>query len=64
MVPKRDETTRRLLSSFMKEMSQQKLPLACIEEGAVPGQDDWDEDDESQQVECWWGIFRRKQSAE
>lgn len=60
MVAQRDETTDRLLSSFKDEMSRQQHPLVCIEESIVPGQDDWDDDDESAHIDCWWGVFRRQ----
>lgn len=60
MVAQRDETTHRLLSSFKDEMSRHQHPLVCIEENIAYGQDDWDQDDESGQVECWWGVFKRQ----
>lgn len=61
MVPLRDETTMRLLKSFKDVMDTQELPLTCIEEGNLDGQDDWDEAEEGSLVRCWWGIFARKQ---
>lgn len=63
MVPLRDETTKRLLKSFRDAMGRQDPPLTCIEEGILDGQDDWDEAEEGNQVNCWWGIFAREQSA-
>ncbi|OLN84382.1 Protein-lysine N-methyltransferase EFM2-like protein 1 [Colletotrichum chlorophyti] len=63
MVPLRDETTKRLLKSFRDAMNNQALPLTCIEEGTLDGEDDWGEAEEGSQVSCWWGIFARKQQA-
>ena len=63
MVPQRDATTIRLLLSFKDIMTRQDIPLICIEEGAVPSHDDWggddDDEDETNKVECWWGMFKR-----
>lgn len=61
MVPQRDQATIGLLAEFKRHMSSQQSPLICIEEGNVPGQDDWDEDDDTPQVQCWWGMFKRAQ---
>ncbi|KAL1861681.1 hypothetical protein VTK73DRAFT_6977 [Phialemonium thermophilum] len=62
MIPKRDGTTHRLMSSFREAMSSQPSPLLCVEEGVMPGRDDWGEDDdEPQSIDCWWGVFRRRQ---
>ncbi len=56
MVPLRDDTTVRLLSSF-RALMQDRNGLACIEEGELAGQDDWGEDEQETQVKCWWGVF-------
>ncbi|KAH6687897.1 putative methyltransferase-domain-containing protein [Plectosphaerella plurivora] len=63
MVPLRDETAKRLRDSFTAIMAAQNLPLTCIEEGILTGEDDWGEQDEEDTVECWWGIFARVQPA-
>ncbi len=60
MVPRRDKTTIGLLAKFRQHMAQQRVRLTCVEEGAVPCQDDWGDDDETAEVECWWGIFARQ----
>jgi len=61
MVPQRDATTIALSWVFREAMQNQAIPLACVEGGIVPGQDDWGEDDETPQVACWWGVFQRRQ---
>lgn len=57
MVPLRDITTRKLLVTFKTNLAQNDWPLVCFEEHSVEGQDDWGEDEDAQQVECWWGVF-------
>lgn len=64
MVPLRDEATRRLRDTFRAAMASQAMPLTCIEEGLLDGQDDWGEADDEDTVECWWGIFARAQPAQ
>ncbi|KAK7984948.1 methyltransferase-domain-containing protein [Apiospora saccharicola] len=59
MVPLRDAVTKNLLSTLRDLLSQGDDPVVCLEEDLLPCQDDWDENDESTQPECWWGIFRR-----
>ncbi|KAL2755058.1 hypothetical protein ACRALDRAFT_2042865 [Sodiomyces alcalophilus JCM 7366] len=61
MVPLRDGTTKSLLEKFRNAMSTGPDVLTCVEEGTLDGHDDWDEDEESSQVKCWWGIFARGQ---
>lgn len=63
MVPLRDETTKRLLSAFRNELARGDMEIVCVDEGIEPGQDDWDEDDDSQRVDCWWGVFKRLNSS-
>jgi hypothetical protein len=63
MVPQRDEITKGLLASLREElMSRPNRPLLCLEERIVDGQDDWGDehdDDETQDVSFWWGLFGR-----
>ena len=59
MVPKRDETTLRLLEAFKQAMLDLDTPLFCDEEDELAGQDDWIEDEDGGQVKCWLGIFSR-----
>ena len=59
MVPQRDGVTIRLLAAFQEAMGKANNPLVCLEEGRLAGQDDWEEDEETPPVECWWGIFKR-----
>lgn len=61
MVPQRDAVTLKLLSAFKNEMASKSIPLVCLEETVVAGQDDWgiDDDDEARQVKCWHGVFGR-----
>ena len=59
MVPLRDAVTKNLLSTLRDLLSQGDDLVVCLEEDLLPCQDDWDENDESTQPECWWGIFRR-----
>jgi hypothetical protein len=60
MVPYRDEATRDLVRMLQEELLRQTPPLACIDERIVTGQDDWGEEDEGQNVDCWLGIFQRQ----
>lgn len=59
MVPLRDETTKRLLSVFRDRLTEDDRQIICVEEDTVPGEDDWDEDDDSHALDCWWGVLRR-----
>lgn len=62
MVPQRDDITKGLLSAFKKEMARLDASLRCIDEGTVPGEDDWGDhgdDDETRRVGFWWGVFKR-----
>jgi len=63
MVPQRDEITKGLLRTLREELSRQSTPLVCTEEKIVSGQDgDWGDngdDDDTQRVGFWWGIFKR-----
>ncbi|KAK6074158.1 hypothetical protein SCUP515_06548 [Seiridium cupressi] len=61
MVPLRDKTTRRLLSELRGNLAEGERALVCLEEHTLMGQDDWgeDHDEETSQVECWWGILGR-----
>ena len=60
MVPLRDTHTRRMLSEFRDNMANQSVPLGCIKEDILLGEDDWDVDDEARNVQCWWGVFQRQ----
>lgn len=62
MVPQRDAITIKLLSAFREELTSKNIPLECLEETVVAGQDDWggDEDEEGAHVKCWLGIFGRQ----
>lgn len=62
MVPQRDTATIKLLSAFREELNSKDIPLDCLEETVVAGQDDWggDEDEEGAHVKCWLGIFGRR----
>ncbi|KAK7914729.1 hypothetical protein PG985_012432 [Apiospora marii] len=60
MVPLRDAVTKKLLSTLRVLLSQGDNPVVCLEEDLLPCQDDWDENEESTQLECWWGIFQRQ----
>ena len=59
MIPIRDEVTRKLKEAFLEELLHQSNPLVAVDQDFVTGQDDWGEDDEGQEVNCWWGIFAR-----
>ncbi|KAK9437628.1 S-adenosylmethionine-dependent methyltransferase-like protein [Metarhizium brunneum] len=59
MVPKRDSTTIRLLEAFRQAMLDLDVPLFCVEEDELAGQDDWVGDDEGGHVRCWLGVFSR-----
>ncbi|GFP56657.1 protein-lysine N-methyltransferase EFM2 [Trichoderma asperellum] len=59
MVPMRDETTRGLLESFKQAMLDLETPLFLEEEKKLDGEDDWGEDEDEGQVECWLGVFSR-----
>ncbi|ROV93427.1 hypothetical protein VMCG_08382 [Cytospora schulzeri] len=64
MVPQRDAVTVRLLSAFKTAMASKPIPLVCLEEKVVAGQDDWgaDEDDEAGKLRCWHGVFGRQKN--
>jgi protein N-lysine methyltransferase METTL21C len=65
MVPQRDETTKGLLGTLRNELAQRTTPLLCLEESVVDGQDDWGhehDDEDTQNVGFWWGIFGRDQA--
>ncbi|KAI1492798.1 putative methyltransferase-domain-containing protein [Biscogniauxia mediterranea] len=59
MIPQRDPTTKRLMAKFLSNMAQAVSPLILLEEHMLAGQDDWDEDEETPEVQCWWGVFGR-----
>lgn len=59
MVPKRDDTTRRLLAAFRQAMRNLDTPLICEEEDELPGQDDWVENETGGRINCWLGVFSR-----
>jgi hypothetical protein len=59
MVPLRDETTKRLLSIFRNKLAEEARQIICVQEDTVPGEDDWDGDDDSHTLDCWWGVFKR-----
>ncbi|OTB05052.1 hypothetical protein M426DRAFT_320112 [Hypoxylon sp. CI-4A] len=58
MVPQRDNTTKKLLASFMSNMEASGLTV--LEQHTLVGQDDWDDDEENSEIECWWAVFGRK----
>ncbi|KAK7739889.1 Protein-lysine N-methyltransferase rrg1 [Cytospora paraplurivora] len=62
MVPQRDVVTVKLLLAFKDEMASKSVPLICLEETFVAGQDDWGnvDDEESRRVTCWHGVFGRQ----
>ena len=62
MVPQRDEITKGLLGTLRDELAQRSSPFLCLHENMVNGEDDWGDehdDDETQQVGFWWGVFGR-----
>ena len=66
MVPQRDEITKGLLRMLRTELACQSAPLVCVQESTVEGHDgDWGDngdDDDSQRVGFWWGVFKREPS--
>ncbi|CAJ2499989.1 Uu.00g028420.m01.CDS01 [Anthostomella pinea] len=60
MVPQRDSTTKRLTARFRTRMVEGVSPLRVLEEHTLACQDDWDEDEETPEVQCWWGVFGRQ----
>lgn len=40
------------------------LCFILIEQGEEVGFDDWEENGESAEVRCWWGIWTRQQPAD
>lgn len=58
MVPQRDLTTRKLVAKFV--MAMEASGLTVLEKHTLVGQDDWDEDEESSGIECWWAVFGRR----
>jgi hypothetical protein len=59
MVPQRDATTVGLLDAFRQAMLDLDVPLFCVHEEELAGQDDWVDDDEQGNVRCWLGVFSR-----
>ena len=62
MVPQRDEITKGLLGTLRDELAQRPSPLLCLQESMVNGEDDWGDehdDDGTQCVGFWWGVFGR-----
>ncbi|RYP66568.1 hypothetical protein DL771_007721 [Monosporascus sp. 5C6A] len=57
VVPLRDSTAKKLLHKFRSAAARGPRPLICLEEHSLTGQDDWGDDEEASQVECWWGVF-------
>ncbi|KAI0009424.1 putative methyltransferase-domain-containing protein [Xylariaceae sp. FL0662B] len=60
MAPQRDSTTKRLTAKFRSAMALGESGLVVLEEHTLVGQDDWDENEETPEVYCWWAIFGRK----
>ncbi|KAI1384041.1 putative methyltransferase-domain-containing protein [Hypoxylon trugodes] len=58
MVPQRDLTTKRLMTKFVSAMEASSLMI--LEEHILLGQDDWDDDKENSDIECWWAVFGRQ----
>jgi hypothetical protein len=59
MVPIRDQITKGLITQFQSRMKTGGSSLVVLQEHTLTGQDDWGDDDESQEVECWCGVFGR-----
>ena len=59
MVPLRDATTRKLLEMFKGKMDRLGCPVIGDDSSVVFGQDDWESDGRSLDVECWYGTFGR-----
>ncbi|KAI8957995.1 putative methyltransferase-domain-containing protein [Daldinia sp. FL1419] len=59
MVPQRDLATKKLSAKFLSSMILSGLNV--LEQHALVGQDDWDEDGEDSGIECWWAVFGREQ---
>ena len=60
MVPLRDATTIQLLIDFKDAVACQTNPIFLLKDGRALGEDDWDGNTNSPQIECWWGVFGRK----
>ncbi|KAI1844787.1 hypothetical protein JX266_009015 [Neoarthrinium moseri] len=57
MTPFRDDITRKLFAQFRETLASGERPLVCLEEHSLTGMDDWGEDEEPSEIECWWGVF-------
>ena len=53
-VPKRDKTTKNLLTEFVGKAGSHGLQL--ISQGEEQVRDDWEAAD-GEEVECWWGLW-------
>ncbi|KAH9906525.1 putative methyltransferase-domain-containing protein [Xylariomycetidae sp. FL2044] len=62
MAPERDPTTKKLITAFRSAMARGDSPLVVLEEHTLVGQDDWDEDDGTSEVQCWWAVFGRRRT--
>ncbi|KAI1104613.1 putative methyltransferase-domain-containing protein [Jackrogersella minutella] len=58
MVPQRDLTTKKLVAKFVSIMVS--YGLIVLEQRTMAGQDDWDEDEENSEIECWLAVFGRQ----
>ncbi|KAI1401432.1 putative methyltransferase-domain-containing protein [Hypoxylon fuscum] len=58
MVPQRDLITKKLIANFLSIMAASDLII--LKELTLVGQDDWDEDGENSEIECWLAIFGRQ----
>ncbi|KAI0804328.1 putative methyltransferase-domain-containing protein [Xylaria sp. FL0064] len=60
MVPMRDEITKEFIVQFRSSMKGGAFPLVPLEEHVLTGRDDWGDDDDGHEVECWWAVFGRQ----
>ncbi|KAI2468728.1 putative methyltransferase-domain-containing protein [Annulohypoxylon bovei var. microspora] len=58
MVPQRDLVTKKLVAKFLSIMTSSGL--MALEEHTLVGQDDWGDDDDDPEIECWWAVFGRQ----
>ncbi|KAI9744601.1 MAG: hypothetical protein M1818_002130 [Claussenomyces sp. TS43310] len=56
-LPLRDDATRKMKDQLLERLGTQGFEL--FHQGEESGFDDWEENSEVVEVNCWWGIWRR-----
>lgn len=57
-LPYRDQATRAMAENLRNILDGRGFDL--LEQGEETGFDDWEENGETAEVKCWWGIWTRR----